>query len=475
VLFNTLDFWLFLVLVLAAYAVLARRGQNRMLLAASYFFYGCWDWRFLGLILLSTAIDWLVGLRIRGAASPRAARRWVALSAVSNLTILGFFKYFNFFVDTASGLLTRLGLPALATHLDIVLPVGISFYTFQSMSYAIDVYRGEVEPTRDLVDFALFVAFFPQLVAGPIMRARDLLPQIQADRRPTWDAVMSGFNLAMWGLFKKVVIADNLAQIANPIFARQLGFQPGVLHLGALAFAFQIYCDFSGYTDIARGTARMMGFRLVDNFHHPYFASCITDFWRRWHISLSTWLRDYLYVSLGGNRRGRWRTYRNLMLTMLLGGLWHGAAWNFVIWGGYQGLLLIVERALGGRRLIAEPATRRSALQHGLWLLRVLLTFHLVCLGWLYFRAESVGPLWNMTRRFIDPTGWLLMPHELALSALVWIVPLVAFEAIQFATRDEQAMLRWPAPVRGLAYLSASYVFILFGRFESNAFIYFQF
>ena len=474
-LFNTLEFWLFLVPVLAAYAVLARRGQNRMLLAASYFFYGCWDWRFLGLILLSTAIDWIAGLRIREAQTARGARLWVTASAVSNLTILGFFKYFDFFVDTASGLLTRLGLPALTTHLDIVLPVGISFYTFQSMSYAIDVYRGEVEPTRDPLDFALFVAFFPQLVAGPIVRARDLLPQIQADRHPTWDGVMSGFNLAMWGLFKKVVIADNLAQIANPIFARQLGYQPGVLHLGALAFAFQIYCDFSGYTDIARGTARMMGFQLMDNFRHPYFASCITDFWRRWHISLSTWLRDYLYIALGGNRSGRWRTYRNLMLTMLLGGLWHGAAWNFVVWGGYQGLLLIAERALGGHRLIAEPADQRGPLRRAFWLLRVLLTFHFVCLGWLYFRAEAVGPLWNMTRRFIDPRGWLWMPHELALQALVWIVPLVAFEALQLAKRDEQAMLSWPAPVRGLVYLSAAYVFILFGRFESNAFIYFQF
>jgi len=475
-LFNTLDFWLFFALVAALYPALPLRQQNRMLLLASWFFYACWDWRFLSLLLLSTAIDFWVGLRIGATRDRAAARRWVAVSATSNLTLLGFFKYFDFFVGSASALLERLGLGALGgPQLHVVLPVGISFYTFQSMSYAIDVYRGELKPTRDAVDFALFVAFFPQLVAGPIMRARDLLPQIQRARRPRFEDVASGLHLAAVGLVKKVVIADNLALIVNPIFRRELGFQPGVLHLGALAFAFQIYCDFSGYSDIARGTGRALGFDLMENFRHPYTATCITDFWRRWHVSLSTWLRDYLYVPLGGNRGGRWRTYRNLMLTMLLGGLWHGAAWTFVIWGGYQGLLLSAERALGGKRLIAEPGAARSPLQRLVRLVRVLATFHLVCLGWIYFRAESVAPLLAMTARFASPLGWLRMPAGPTLEVLALVVPLLAFEALQRGRADELPLLRWPVPVRGVVYAGMAWAFILFGRFESNAFIYFQF
>src|SRR5688572_7705001 len=265
-LFNTLGFWLFFAVVLAVYLALReRRRQNVFLLLASYFFYACWDWRFVSLLLVSTTADWTLGNLIARETTPAGKKRWVATSVFLNLTFLGFFKYFDFIVDQAAAVLGLFGVTGLDWHLRIVLPVGISFYTFQSISYIVDVYRGDIEPARDPVDFALFVAFFPHMVAGPIMPSRDLLPQMQRPRELRWEEAQSGFHVAMWGLFKKVVIADNLAAIANPIFARQMGFGPGAMHLGALCFAFQIYCDFSGYTDIARGVARIMGFRLMDN------------------------------------------------------------------------------------------------------------------------------------------------------------------------------------------------------------------
>ena len=474
-LFNTLPFWLFFALVFAVYLVLPRRGQNAWLLGASYVFYAWWDWRFLGLLLLSTSVDWSLANLIARAPTRERARRFVVASVTLNLAFLGLFKYFGFFVDSATFLLERLGAPPLDLALRIALPVGISFYTFQSISYIVDVYRGEIEPARDPVDFALFVAFFPHMVAGPIMPSKQLLPQMQRPRRVRWEEVGSGFHLAMWGLFKKVVVADNLAPIANMVFARELGFRPGVMHLGALAFAFQIYCDFSGYTDIARGVARMMGFRLMENFRHPYFATCITDFWRRWHISLSTWLRDYLYVPLGGNRRGGLLTYRNLLLTMVLGGLWHGASWKFVIWGGYQGVLLVLERALGGRRLAIDWWTGSGMVFRVAWAARVLVTFHFVCLGWILFRCESVAPLPRMVAAFMDVTGWWRLPEPFGTQALAYIAPVLVVDLFQYFQRDELVLLRIPVPLRALAYTLGAYAFILFGRFESNAFIYFQF
>jgi D-alanyl-lipoteichoic acid acyltransferase DltB (MBOAT superfamily) len=478
VLFNTLAFGFFFTLVFAVYLALSRHrlAQNVLLLVASYFFYACWNWRFLGLLLLSTSVDWTLANLIAREGDRKRARRWVVTSVAVNLVFLGFFKYFNFFVDSGVALFGALGLPAFGRHLDIVLPVGISFYTFQSISYIVDVYRGEVPPAKNPVDFALFVAFFPHMVAGPIMPSRRLLPQMQEPRCVTWSEVQRGFHLVAWGLFKKVVIADNLALLVNPIFAREYGFRPGVVHAGVLAFAFQIYCDFSGYTDIARGLARMMGFQLMDNFDHPYLATCITDFWRRWHISLSTWLRDYVYVPLGGNRLGTARTYRNLILTMLLGGLWHGAAWTFVAWGAYQGFLLSCERALGGRRLILDP--REAGLSRGQrlgWLLRVAVTFHLVGLGWIFFRAERWGQLVGMSTAYLDPAGWLFMPARLIGPVMLAILPVIVVDLAQFLTRDELIVLRIPAPLRGALYAAAALAFVTLGRFESNAFIYFQF
>ena len=373
--FNSLQFLGFFLLVwvlvggLAHHRVLRwlfgahwRRGQsiavrNAILLVASYVFYGAWDVRFLSLIILSTAVDYVVGREIFLSDDPVRKKRLLLVSLVTNLGLLGVFKYYDFFARSLAELLTTLGISYQPPLLQILLPVGISFYTFQTLSYTIDIYRGQLRPARSWLGFATFVAFFPQLVAGPIERARDLVPQFARPRPITWRRVEWGFHLIGAGLFKKVVIADNVALVADAVFALQ---NPTGLQslMGVYAFAVQIYCDFSGYTDIARGTASCLGFDLSKNFNLPYFAHTPSDFWRRWHISLSSWLRDYLYISLGGNRGGEKKTYRNLMLTMLLGGLWHGAAWTFVAGGRFTGWCCVSIASL--RRPFALGSPKRG-------------------------------------------------------------------------------------------------------------------
>ncbi len=385
-LFNSFGFWFFFVVVLVLYQQLQRRGQNVLLLVASYYFYGCWDWRFLGLIGLSTLIDYYVALTIEDSTSA-SHRKWLlTISMVANLGILAFFKYYGFFAQELGHLMHAVGAPALLPTLKIVLPVGISFYTFQTMSYTIDVYRGDCKAARNLLDFAVYVAFFPQLVAGPIERAATLLPQMLMDRKPTAMDFRDGMFLVISGMFRKIVIADNMAPLVNAIFSREISTLTGwEVLLGIYAFAFQIYGDFSGYSAIARGVSRWLGFNLMTNFHMPYFAISPSDFWRRWHISLSQWLRDYLYIPLGGNRLGTLLTYRNLMLTMLLGGLWHGANWTYIVWGAIHGVMLCGFRLMGdGQQKVTVPLT--------LWqrIPRMVMMFHLVCFAWLFFRAESV-------------------------------------------------------------------------------------
>ena len=344
-LFNSLEFWIFFSLVLLFSRLLPRRPRNLFLLGASYLFYMWWDARFIVLIVASTLVDFLVGRSLHNA---RGRSRWWLLiaSLAANLGLLGFFKYYNFLAGSLAGLL---GISARTLHLDIILPVGISFYTFQSMSYTIDIYRGKLEPVKRLTDFALYVAFFPQLVAGPIVRAREFFPQLFQWRPPSHERTEKGISLILVGLVKKMVLADNFARISDLYFG-DVAAHPGAWAAWSATFAFamQIFFDFSGYTDIARGCGRLLGYEFPVNFRRPYLAGSITEFWRRWHISLSSWLRDYLYIPLGGNRRGSWTTYENLMVTMLLGGLWHGASWNFVLWGGYHGLLLAGERSFPG-------------------------------------------------------------------------------------------------------------------------------
>ncbi|MEN8184296.1 MAG: MBOAT family protein, partial [Myxococcota bacterium] len=390
-LFNSLEYALFLATCFVLHALLPQRLRNALLLAASYLFYAAWDWRFLALILASTGVDFLVGRALESRPDePVRRRQLLGVSLAANLGLLGTFKYAGFFVESFLELAAAVGVHAPEPLIRIVLPVGISFYTFQTLSYTIDVYRRRTPATRNLLDFALFVAFFPQLVAGPIERAGRLLPQMRK-RRLEIERIAAGGWLLLWGTYKKVVVADNLAPLVEAVYAPGASPAAGELAFASVAFALQIYCDFSGYTDIARGSARLFGFELMLNFRLPYLATSPRDFWRRWHISLSTWLRDYLYIPLGGNRSGRIVSQRNLMITMLLGGLWHGAAWNFVLWGGYHGGLLAVHRALLPvlERIRPGAAAARAAW----WTLRVAATFLLVLLGWVLFRVDSLGHL----------------------------------------------------------------------------------
>ncbi|MCB9899366.1 MAG: MBOAT family protein [Planctomycetes bacterium] len=470
--FNSLEFAVFFAVVLALYGLLRHRGQNRMLLVASYVFYGAWNWKFLSLIAISTLIDYQVARLIQRSDDERRRKRLLLVSLVSNLGLLGVFKYFNFFATSLAELGQMVGWTFHPWLLDVVLPVGISFYTFQTLSYTIDVYRRQLDATDDLLDFALFVSFFPQLVAGPIERASRLLPQVLEPRSQTWRMVGSGFWLILAGIFKKVVVADNLSSLVDMVYGHSDVATASQIALGTYAFAWQIYCDFSGYTDVARGVSRVLGFELMLNFDLPYIAKNPSDFWRRWHISLSTWLRDYLYISLGGNRGGSLLTYRNLFLTMLLGGLWHGAAWTFVVWGVYQGVLLI------GHRLL-EPSLGRIAPKSSLgrsvwWGVRVVVMFQLACLGWMIFRADDMHEL-------VTLLGGLFGGFDLASIRpwikpfLVLVGPLALMQALQAATRDLEIVLRFPAPLRAALYVLLVYAIVLLGEDHGAAFIYFQF
>ncbi|HMP74751.1 MAG TPA: MBOAT family protein [Kiritimatiellia bacterium] len=467
--FNSIDFVLFLLVVFPLYLALPRRGQNAMLLVASYFFYGYWDWRFLFLLAFSTVVDYAVALGMERARSPRARTWLVGTSMVVNLGLLGFFKYFNFFIGSAEEMLAAMGLPVERLYLQIVLPVGISFYTFQTMSYTLDVYRRQMAARRDFLDFALFVSFFPQLVAGPIERAAHLLPQMERPRRVTWAGLQEGAWLFTWGLFKKAVIADNLAMLVDRVFAPGADLNVFSVLLGLYAFAFQIYGDFSGYSDMARGLCRAMGFDLMVNFNNPYFALNPSDFWRRWHISLSSWLRDYLYIPLGGNRLGPRRTYVNLLLTMLLGGLWHGAAWTFVLWGAFHGALLIGHRLLGGGDA-RVPAALPSRL------LRRIVMFHLICVSWLFFRARSMEQIGEM---LCGLARWPSAPAPELANGFVFLLllcaPLWVVQVVQERSGDLLAPIRWSFVPRTTLYLVIGLALLALGHTGGQAFIYFQF
>jgi alginate O-acetyltransferase complex protein AlgI len=482
--FNSLHYALFFPVVFVVAWLLRKRvlARNAFLLIASYYFYACWDWRFLSLILISTLVDYTCGRLFNvdhvdpHNPPPKTRRRRLILlaSLITNLGLLGFFKYYDFFVTSAADLLTRMGLAAHPETLNVILPVGISFYTFQTLSYTIDLYRGLITTERSFLNFAVYVAFFPQLVAGPIERAANLLPQFRTARPFNWTRLYTGFYLICWGLFKKVVIADQVATLVDSVFSSA---NPTALDtvIGVYAFAIQIYCDFSGYTDIARGSARCLGFDLMVNFELPYLAVNPSDFWHRWHISLSTWLRDYLYIPLGGNRKGVRRTYINLAITMILGGLWHGAAWTFVAWGVYHGTLLALHRALKPYldRLI-NPETEWA---RRLWFwVRVVCFFHLTCLGWLLFRAESLGQVWEMLSVLWGGLSLGGIAYRstsaipLALMLLFAVVQLV-----QWLKRDLHFVLRTPVAVRAFVYTFGVLAFIFVGKYDGEAFIYFQF
>jgi alginate O-acetyltransferase complex protein AlgI len=464
-LFNSFVFVGFFLLVYSAY-LLARRNhrtQNAILLVASYSFYGSWDYRFLLLLAGSTMVDFMLARYIDCAANVRQRKLWLALVVTSNLTVLAVFKYFNFFASNAASLLLALGFKVDPIILNIILPVGISFYTFHEISYAVDVYRRRVPAWNSLVEYALFVAFFPLLVAGPIARASHLLPQLARSRQIRAQQVDAGLFLILWGYFKKVVIADNISVVADQVFNGFEHYRSLDLVIGALAFTVQIYGDFSGYSDIARGLAALMGFEISPNFKLPYFAVSPSDFWKRWHISLSTWLRDYLYVPLGGNRAGELATYRNLAITMFLGGLWHGAAWNFVIWGAFHGAILIAYR-------LASRSSTLTVLPHGG---QVTIMFGLTVMGWVLFRARSAHQAFSML------VGMGIWPsHEslqLGYTLVYYSIPLVAADLAQYRMGDLLALCRLPTVWRGLVYGALLVGICVLGVRVSTEFIYFQF
>jgi len=474
-LFNSFVFVAFLAIVLPLYYGLSHRWQNRMLVVASYVFYGFWDWRFCSLLLLSTLVDYSCGLALSN--RPAGQRRNILLVSLAvNLGVLGFFKYFNFFVDSFRALLEPLGLAGAGPALDIVLPVGISFYTFQTLAYTIDVYRGRQEATRDFTGFALYVSFFPQLVAGPIERSTHLLPQLQKVRRVDNAMLASGAQLMLMGYVKKVGIADAVAPYVNPAFADPGAQSAGTLLFSLYLFALQIYCDFSGYSDIARGVSRLLGIDLMINFKQPYLSRDITEFWRRWHISLSTWLRDYLYIPLGGNRVGSFATYRNLMLTMLLGGLWHGAAWTFVVWGGLHGLYLAVHRRLiAGRRRPDLPPAPAGPGEWSAALLRMVLTFNLVCLTWIFFRADTFPQAWAYLTGIVAGDPSLDFAGRVLAFAFFGGIVLLLDVGCWLEDRELPIAPTLPVWVRGVVY-AAAFLFLSFvGESDVAPFIYFQF
>ncbi len=448
-------------------------ARNVLIVAASYLFYGWWDYRFLSLLFLSSLLDFGVGLGLERLTLPRQRKLLLNLSIVANLTILGFFKYYDFFAESLAGLLGKLGWPVPLPTLHIILPVGISFYTFQSMSYAIDVYRRTMKPTRNLVEFLAYVSFFPQLVAGPIERGEHLLPQFGVSRQITRSMLEEGAWLCLWGMFKKVVLADNFAPLVEMVYEHSHPGGPLVV-LATIAFGLQIYCDFSGYSDIARGTARILGFDIMVNFNLPYLATNLREFWARWHISLSTWLRDYLYVSLGGNRSTPARTYRNLFLTMLLGGLWHGAAWNFVAWGVWQGLGLVghrlwMARSKSPRRPKALPDRSRAFSWSG-WVMTMGFVFY----GWLLFRAGS----WKQVLALSEQLGQLTIPAWAASYVYylaTFAAPLVLMETWQYRARDLLVALKRPLWSRSILQGILLIGIVVFWEKQKVPFIYFQF
>jgi len=471
-LFNSSEFLIFFPVVLVVYYILNRRPQNVWLLLCSYFFYGWWDWRFTFLLMTSTVLNFVCAWQIHR--RPLMSRFFLVASLCGNFGILWTFKYLNFFADSAIRILNLFHFNPDVPTLKVILPIGISFYTFQTLAYTIDVYRGKLKPTNNFLDFALYITFFPQLVAGPIERATNLLPQFERKRTIDGQMVASGLFLILLGYTKKVGIADSIAPFVDSVFGNVN--KSSIRLLSALyLFSFQIYCDFSGYSDIARGISRLFGFELMVNFNQPYLSKNITEFWRRWHISLSSWLRDYLYIPLGGNRHGKGKTYRNIMITMILAGLWHGANWTFVLWGTLHGLYLVIHRFVVGQYRSKElvphvqfPSTNTRDI------LNILFTFQLVALSWVFFRSADLPQAFAYLKGIFVWHGPLIDFGGLLRVAFFGTL-IVFIDWAQYKQNNDVAMLEWHWIKRGALYVLFVFVILLGKTHESVPFIYFQF
>jgi len=470
-LFNTLDYFVFLPIVFILFWFVFNRKiviQNALILTASYIFYGWWDWRFLSLIFISTIIDYSIGLKIYRCNDKKVKRRYLWVSFLFNLGLLGYFKYFNFFIDSWIQLVNFFGFTQNNTWaLNVILPVGISFYTFQTMSYSLDIYFKKLKPTKDFISFAAYVSFFPQLVAGPIERASNLLPQILSTRMFSYKQGVQGLRLILWGLFKKIVIADSLAWRVDYCFNHYHSLDGGVLFLGLIYFSIQIYCDFSGYSDIAIGTAKLFGIELISNFKFPYFSRDLAEFWRRWHISLSSWFRDYIYIPMGGSKQTKWISIRNIFIIFIVSGFWHGANFTFIAWGIFHAIFFI-PLYLNGKNRIHLNNNHISSLKE---LLQVMLTFILVTISWVFFRSENIiqsfDYLYSIVFQFSIPNT--------NRSGLIFVLILCLFE-FSFQNKERNVLNYKNQLVRYLVYIIMAYFIISHIHiYDNSQFIYFQF
>jgi len=478
-LFNSIEFAIFFLIVFILYWFVFGKKykvQNILLLISSYYFYGCWNWHFLALLIFSTGLDYFTGLMMADAPNKQKKQIWFWLSVCVNIGFLGVFKYYNFFIDSFADLLSAFGLKANFATLQVILPVGISFYTFHGLSYVVDIYNDRIKPERNFIHYSVFVCFFPLLVAGPIERATHLLPQIIRKREFDYNKAVDGLRQILWGLFKKIVIADNCASVVNTIFANYHAQSASNLLLGAVLFTFQIYGDFSGYSDIALGAARLLGFELLRNFGFPYFSRDIAEFWRRWHISLTTWFRDYLYIPLGGSRGSKWLSVRNTFIIFLVSGFWHGANWTFLFWGAFHAALFLPLLIFGRNRLHTNTVAEGNFLPTFKELIQMLTTFCLVVVGWIFFRAASISDAFGYIASLFSRSLFTLPTHKVS-SLGVYIVVLLLVEWIQREKKHGLAQFESVLsfrPLRWGLYIILILSIIQFGG-KSETFIYFQF
>ncbi|HEX8269211.1 MAG TPA: MBOAT family O-acyltransferase [Flavobacterium sp.] len=474
-LFNSIEYLFFLPVAFLLYWFVFNRKlsyQNLLLLVLSYFFYACWDWRFLFLLMFSTFLDYYTGIKMAEAASRDRKKFWFWLSIIINLGFLAVFKYFNFFAASFGDMLSGFGYHADPWMLDVILPVGISFYTFHGLSYVIDIYKDRIKPEYNFVEYSVFVSFFPLLVAGPIERATHLLPQIKVRRVFDYAYASEGMRQILWGLFKKVVVADNCSAVVNLIFANYETQDPATLVIGAVFFAFQIYGDFSGYSDIAIGTAKLFGIDLMRNFAFPYFSRDIPEFWRRWHISLSTWFRDYLYFPLGGSKGGMWMVLRNTFIIFIVSGFWHGANWTFIVWGALNALYMVPFIISKKNRLHIDGIAKEKWLPSLKEFVQILITFALTCIAWIFFRSVDVKSAVGYIANIFSLHGWSVPQIDLKPFAFIGLMLVVEW----FNRHKQQGLSigNLPTFVRWISYILLILIIIFFGA-NSDSFIYFQF
>jgi len=481
-LFNSLNFALFLPIVFVLYWFVTNKSlklQNILLLVASYFFYACWDWRFLFLLIFSTFLDYYTGLKMEDSKNQQLKRFWFWLSICVNAGFLGVFKYYNFFALSFAEAISHVGLKLNPWTLNVILPVGISFYTFHGLSYVIDIYNNKIKAERNFVDYSVFVSFFPLLVAGPIERATHLLPQIKKERKFDYSKAVDGLRQILWGLFKKVVIADQCAEYANLIFNNPADYSGSTLVLGAIFFTFQIYGDFSGYSDIALGTARLFGIELLRNFAFPYFSRDIAEFWRRWHISLSSWFRDYLYIPLGGSKGGIWKKVRNTFIIFLVSGFWHGANWTFIVWGFLNALYIMPSIIFNTNRQNIDIVARGKFLPAPKEILQIAITFGLTVIAWIFFRAANIEHAINYLDGIFSSSLFTIPDFDRRKYAAVTLLLVAVFMLIEWFGREGQYGianfgLTWKKPFRYAMYYAMIVAIFWFGG-KDQQFIYFQF